>query len=90
MTAPRQAWPNGWEQDPRIDDGHAHDWHMVIVEPWPGRREAVTCCRVCYAPRCGHTFDDDPCMERRHHDGLHIYESGRYEPVGGYLPGEAS
>lgn len=90
MNYPRRACPIQWESDPRIDDGHAHDWHMVVTEPYPGHREAMTVCRVCRAPRCGHTFDDDPCIERRHHDGLHIYESGRYEPLGGLLPADVS
>lgn len=79
-------WPTGWEQDPRIDDGHAHNWEMVVVTHHPGQTEAVTRCATCHAPRCGSTFQIDPCMERRHHDGLHIHESGRYAPVGGYLP----
>ena len=85
---PGAPWPLFWEQDPRIDDGHAHEWEMVVVEPYRGGREAVTRCASCHCPRCGHTFDDDPCLERRHHRGLHIYESGRYEPVGGYLRGD--
>jgi hypothetical protein len=29
-------------------------------------------------------------MERRHHDGLHIYASGEFEPVGGILRDEDS
>lgn len=80
---PQSAWPTGWEQDPRIDDGHGHVWEMVIVEPHSGHREAVTRCAVCSAPRCGNTFAPDPCLERRHHDSLHIYESGRFAPLGG-------
>lgn len=83
---PQSAWPIRWESDPRIDDGHAHQWEMVVVQPYPGHREAVTRCSVCSAPRCGYTFDEDPCMERRHHREVHIYESGRFEPLGGILP----
>jgi hypothetical protein len=82
---PQHACDPNWEQNPRTDDGHAHDWHMVVIAPRPGRTEAMTVCRVCTAPRCGHTFDEDPCLERRHHSGLHIYESGRFEPLGGIL-----
>ena len=88
-TLPQHACPHGWEQDPRIDDGHAHDWHMVITQPWgpnhPEHREAMTVCRACGAPRCGTTFADDPCLERRHHRGVHRYESGRFQPIGGIL-----
>ena len=87
---PQSAWPIRWESDPRIDDGHAHRWEMVVVQPRPGHREAVTRCAVCSAPRCGHTFDDDPCLERRHHRGMHIHESGRFEPLGGILPPECT
>jgi hypothetical protein len=86
---PQHACPPGWEQDPRIDDGHAHNWHMVITQPWgrnhPEHREAMTVCRACGAPRCGATFADDPCLERRHHRGVHRYESGRFQPIGGIL-----
>jgi hypothetical protein len=31
--APDQPpWPLQWESDPRIDDGHAHDWECVLLE----------------------------------------------------------
>lgn len=78
-------WPVTWEQDPRIDDGHAHDWETVLLLPGPqrGRGDEVVRCARCHAPRCGHVHDPDPCMERRHHTGLHLYLSGSYEPVGG-------
>lgn len=81
-------WPTGWEQDPRIDDGHAHDWETCLLAADGRKRtrvEEVVRCSVCHAPRCGHSIDPDPCMERRHHRGLHVYLSGRYEPIGGYL-----
>lgn len=84
----QRAWPAGWEQDPRIDDGHGHQWEVVTIAPHPGWTEAVTRCRVCLAPRCGSTFVADPCLERRHHDGMHIYESGEFAPLGGILPSE--
>lgn len=84
-----RPWPIGWEQDPRIDDGHAHNWECVLLAADGYRRsriEEVVRCSTCHAPRCGHVHDQDPCMERRHHDGLHIYLSGAYEPLGGLLP----
>jgi hypothetical protein len=83
---PQSACRSDWERNPQTDDGHAHDWHMVITEPYPGRRDPMTICRICTAPRCGHTFDDDPCLERRHHTGMHIHESGRFRPLGDILP----
>lgn len=84
-TLPRRACRPDWEQNPETDNGHAHDWHMVIIESYPGNTEAMTVCRVCTAPRCGSTFDDDPCLSRRHHRDPHVYESGRVRPVGGGL-----
>lgn len=82
---PQRACPPSWEQDPRIDDGHKHDWIMVIIAPRGGSnpfREAMTVCRQCRAPRCGDTFDSDPCMSRRHHADPHIHESGKVRAVG--------
>lgn len=76
-------WPLGWEQDPTIDDGHRHAWETVLLPQWKGRamQECVRC-STCHAPRCGHTTDEDPCMKRRHHDGWHLFSSGRTEMVG--------
>lgn len=81
-------WPVGWEQDPRIDDGHEHEWELVVLLGDGERRvrhELVVRCAVCLAPRCGSSSDADPCMERRHHGGLHFTESGQVGPVGGTL-----
>lgn len=91
VLAPDEApWPIGWESDPRIDDGHAHDWERVTVHlRHEARNPFVIRCATCHAPRCGHSLDRDPCMERRHHDGLHITLLGRFEPVGGYLRDES-
>lgn len=87
---PQHACPHGWEQDPAIDDGHRHDWHMVVIQPYgpnnPDHREAMTVCRVCGAPRCGSTFDMDPCLARRHHLDPHIHESGGVRPIGSARP----
>lgn len=83
-----RPWPYSWEQDPRIDDGHAHAWELVLLQGDGRHRrytEEVVRCASCHVPRCGHSRDDDPCMERRHHRGLHIHLSGRYEPLGGIL-----
>jgi hypothetical protein len=87
--APDQLpWPIRWEQDPHIDDGHAHDWECCLLEAdglHRTRMEEVVRCAICLAPRCGHSIDEPPCMERRHHSGIHIYLDGSYEPIGGYL-----
>ena len=89
-------FPAGWEQNARIDDGHAHQWERCLVVRTDGagvggvvcRWDAVVRCADCGCPRCGSSSDPDPCMERRHHDGLHITFGGRFEPVGGSLPPE--
>jgi hypothetical protein len=92
LAADEPPWPTGWEQDPRIDDGHAHEWETCLLAPGHGRQrmEEVVRCAVCHAPRCSHSGDENPCMERRHHRGIHTYLDGSYEPVGGYLRPEAS
>jgi hypothetical protein len=80
LAAGEPAWPSGWEQDPRIDDGHTHEWETVLLH---GHRvEEVVRCSICLAPRCGHVHDADPCMGRRHHRACHHYLSGRREHVG--------
>lgn len=77
---------NHWEQDPQTDDGHAHQWEVVMLGP-PGHRvEEVIRCSVCHCPRCGHTNDPNPCMLRRHHQPRwpeHEYANGGRELVGG-------
>ena len=89
------AWLR-WESDPTIDNGHGHEWQrcLLLDGPQRWRTEHVVRCGVCHAPRCGDSGDTDPCMERRHHDGLHIYLSGEFAPLSGILPplnfGEAS
>lgn len=84
-SPPQHACRLRWESDPQTRDGHAHEWHLVVTAPRGADdpyREAMTVCRVCTAPRCGHTFDDDPCLSVRHHLDPHVYESGAVRPVG--------
>lgn len=94
-------WEWGWNPDEpdkrrravRIDDGHGHQWELVTLPPHPatpaGPVERVVRCRECHVPRCGHSDERDPCMERRHHRTVHIRLLGEFEPVGGYLREEA-
>jgi hypothetical protein len=80
--APGEAPWCSWESDPRIDDGHQHRWECVLLAPSLGHRlEEVVRCKVCHAPRCGHSMDEDPCMLRRHHLRWHLYLSGRTEAM---------
>lgn len=72
----------GWEQDPRIDDGHVHEWESVLVSNPGGRMEECVRCSACHCPRCGNLYDPDPCMLRRHHRVDHLHASGRSHPVG--------
>lgn len=77
-------WPLLWEQD--VDDTCAHEWERCLLladGPQRGRTEHVVRCAKCHVPRCGHSDDNDPCMERRHHRGVHVYLSGRFELLGG-------
>lgn len=87
-----RPWPIGWESLEVIDDGHAHEWELVTIPArYPGGRgESVIRCASCHVPRCGHSLDRDPCMERRHHNGLHITLHGSFTPLGGYLTEEKS
>jgi hypothetical protein len=89
-TLPPEAapWPTWWEQT--ADDSCAHEWercHLLADGKRRAFAEDVIRCRLCLVPRCGHSEDSDPCMERRHHTGLHIRLSGTWEPLGG-LPDE--
>lgn len=80
----------GWEQRPQIDDGHGHQWARVWVNHSWTAREPVVRCAVCHCPRCGESTDADPCMERRHHRGMHVTLHGRFWPLGDYLSDETA
>jgi hypothetical protein len=83
-------WPFDWEQRPEAD-ACPHQWETHVTPNGSGGKpETVVRCQFCHTPRCGHSNDPDPCMERRHHTTVHIYPSGRFEPVGGYLRPETS
>lgn len=79
-------WPLLWEQQDGLDEC-LHEWERVLVQRpgQPAPEPVVRCRKACSAPRCGHSDDRDPCMERRHHGGTHITLHGSFEPVGGYL-----
>lgn len=82
-------WPLDWERRPEKDEC-AHDWEIHVTPNGAyGKPESVVRCKKCHTPCCAHVSDvlnGDPCILRRHHDTLHIYESGRFEPLGGLLP----
>lgn len=80
-------WPLLWEQNQGIDNC-PHAWERVVVHRRFSEAEPVVRCHACHVPRCGHSDDADPCMERRHHRTVHIHLSGRFAPVGGYLKDE--
>jgi hypothetical protein len=88
LAAGELPWPIGWEST--VDEACVHDWQRVTLPEWHGPAENVVRCARCHVPRCGHTNDPDPCMERRHHDGLHIYLSGKFAPKGDILGPEVS
>lgn len=76
-------WPLMWEQS--VDETCAHEWERCLLLSGRQRYEQqhVIRCRLCHVPRCGHSADPDPCMERRHHRSVHIHLSGLFEPLGG-------
>lgn len=82
-------WPLLWEQCAYNDD-HNHEWERVVVHRAGVDPEPVVRCLGCHVPRCGHSDDRDPCMERRHHTLVHIRLHGGFDPVGGHLPPERS
>jgi hypothetical protein len=79
-------FPLGWEQQPGIDEC-AHVWAKLIVRPYPGSRLiAVERCSRCLVPRCStRNAFRSPCRDRRHHAGVHVFEDGSFEPLGGVL-----
>lgn len=81
-------WPLRWESRPGNDEC-AHHWERVVVQRRFLGTEPVVRCRECHVPRCGHSDERDPCMERRHHRTVHLHLSGTFEPVGGYLRDES-
>lgn len=83
----QRPWPLDWESDPAIDLC-THRWERVHLLADGCRRlfeDDVVRCALCHAPRCGETTCEDPCMDRRHHYGVHIFLSGAFAPLGGYL-----
>lgn len=87
IRLPERPFPNGWEQSSTVDTC-PHQWESVYAEDYPGRFVEVDRCISCRTPRCDRKQDGGQCIERRHHDGLHIFPSGRFDPVGGCLPDE--
>ena len=91
MTDPTPTddpWPSDWEQRPERDTC-AHQWEVHTTPNGAyGKPEQVARCAACHTPRCGHVGDTDPCLERRHHDSLHIFESGKFAPLSGLLPSD--
>lgn len=76
----------GWEQKPGID-GCAHEWRPVRFQAYPGAKvDTVQKCAHCGVPRCPSINDAGYCTDRRHHDSLHIYPDGEFQPLGGILP----
>lgn len=82
---PAKPWPWDWEQLGAADSC-MHRWETVTVETRPGHTEDCDRCTYCHTPRCAR-YDSHRtrCVERRHHATVHIFPSGRFEPVGGQL-----
>jgi hypothetical protein len=68
-------WSYLWEQDPKVRECFHTRWETCLLAADGLHRvrvEEVVRCVECHAPRCGHTTDEDPCIEVRHHDGPHV------------------
>lgn len=70
-----------WEQHAGIDEC-AHIWHSVPYRTELGIVDFVEQCTKCGVPRCVRQW----CVERLHHNGVHIFEDGTFDPLGGVLP----
>jgi hypothetical protein len=76
--------PWDWDRNPDIDTC-CHWWRIGMVV-WDDGYDYTVYCERCRAPRCSSALsDNDPCMERRHHRGVHVYLSGRFLPIGYHL-----
>lgn len=92
---PEHPFPHGWERSSAAEECY-HQWETVRVQTMPpnpnvpDRIETVIRCEICHTPRCDRLDQDrTQCVERRHHSTVHIYPSGRFDPIGGYLRAEA-
>ena len=78
----------GLEATSREVVGCDHRWVIVrvgdVMKSCYDPDERMVFCARCYAPRCGWTGDEDPCVLPRHHREHHCYESGKSEPIGGW------
>jgi hypothetical protein len=80
---PRQVFATGWEQQSGIDEC-AHDWWPQAYREHDDTIAFEDKCEKCGCPRC----PLPGCVDRRHHRGLHIFEDGHFEPLGGILEPE--
>lgn len=89
IRLPDRPFPTFWEQDPRADTC-PHQWEDIYAESSPGDFVEVGRCCHCHTPRCDANGirRGDQCVERRHHATVHIFPSGMFDPVGGYLRDE--
>lgn len=78
----------GWEWKAGIDVC-AHDWQPIQYRAYPGGPVGtVEKCTRCGVPRCISRNDSGSCVDRRHHDSVHVYPDGEFQPLGGYLPAD--
>jgi hypothetical protein len=84
------VFETGWEQKPGIDEC-LHEWLPVRYRPYPGAKaDTVQKCERCGVPRCGRSNGSGYCIDRRHHDSVHIYPDGEFEPLGGVVPADTT
>jgi hypothetical protein len=78
-------WSGIEATDPGVE-GCDHRWITVRVGDVQAHPfdpdERMVYCKRCHVPRCGHSYDPDPCLLARHHRTEHVYASGAVKPVG--------
>lgn len=82
-SVPFQVFEPGWADKPGIDEC-AHVWRSVPYRLTDALVDFVERCERCGCPRCPR----DGCVDRRHHAGVHVFEDGHFEPLGGVLAPE--
>lgn len=96
MLAKHPFWLDGGYDREHVEACRHHPDHRwwvfrigeVLDCDWSGRNpdQWMVICQGCYVPRCGHAWDDDPCLEPRHHPGVHRTAGGVAWPIGGSRP----
>lgn len=82
-------WLEQGQQDPTACKTVKHVWVELmlgdVLERATNPFEKMVICKRCYAPRCGHYSEENPCVLALHHTIDHEFLKGGSEPVGGFV-----